>query len=58
MCFMFVFGGRVSLCSPGSLGTCSVDKAGCELRDSIASASKVLGLWPGISIIVLMKGFD
>ena len=33
---------RVSLCSPGSLGTHSVDKAGLELRDQHASASCVL----------------
>jgi hypothetical protein len=35
---------RVSLCIPGCLGTCSVDQAGFELRDSPASASWVLGL--------------
>jgi hypothetical protein len=35
---------RVSLCSPGCPGTCSVDKAGLELRDLPASASCVLGL--------------
>jgi hypothetical protein len=35
---------RVSLCSPGQFRTCSVDKAGLDLRDSPASASRVLGL--------------
>ena len=35
---------RVSLCSPGCLGTHSVDQAGLELRDPPASASQVLGL--------------
>jgi hypothetical protein len=35
------FRDRVSLCSPG---THSVDQAGLELRNSLASASQVLGL--------------
>ena len=30
---VFVFWDRVSLCSPGSPGTCYVDQAGFELRD-------------------------
>ncbi|GAB1296462.1 Inositol polyphosphate 5-phosphatase K [Apodemus speciosus] len=34
----------VSLCSPGCPGTHSVDQAGLELRNSPASASRVLGL--------------
>jgi hypothetical protein len=38
------FGDRVSLCSPGCLGTHSVDQAGLELRDLTASASQVLKL--------------
>jgi hypothetical protein len=39
-----VFGGRVSLYSPGCPGTYSVDQAGLEIRDLPASASLVLGL--------------
>jgi hypothetical protein len=39
----FVFRDRVSLCSPGCLGTYSVDQAGLELRNLPASASQVLG---------------
>jgi hypothetical protein len=35
---------KVSLYSPGYLGTHSVDLAGFELRDLPASASEVLGL--------------
>ncbi|GAB1297895.1 Aldo-keto reductase family 1 member C13 [Apodemus speciosus] len=35
---------RVSLCSPGSPGTHSVDKAGLEIRNMPGSASRVLGL--------------
>jgi hypothetical protein len=34
-----VFQDRVSLYSPGCPGTCSVDQAGLELRDPLASAS-------------------
>jgi hypothetical protein len=34
----------VSLCSPGCLGTHSVDQAGLELRNLPASAFQVLGL--------------
>jgi len=47
-----VFQDRVSLCSPGCLGTHSVDQAHLELRDPPASASGVQGLkactttWP------------
>jgi len=46
-CFLFVclfFWDRVSLYSPGCPGTHSVDQAGLELRNSPASASRVLGL--------------
>jgi hypothetical protein len=46
-CFVFVvfvFQDRVSLCSPGCPGTHSVDQAGLELRNLLASASQVLGL--------------
>jgi hypothetical protein len=42
--FFLVFGDRVSLYSPGCLGTHFVDQAGLELRDPPASASRVLGL--------------
>jgi hypothetical protein len=42
--FVFVFRDRVSLCSPGCLGTHFVDQAGLELRNPPASASQVLGL--------------
>jgi hypothetical protein len=41
--FFLVFRDRVSLCSPGCPGTHSVDQAGLELRNSPASASRVLG---------------
>jgi hypothetical protein len=40
----FFFLDRVSLCSPGCLGTHSVDQAGLELRNLPASASQMLGL--------------
>jgi hypothetical protein len=40
----FVFGDRVSLCSPGCLGTHSIDQGGFEFRNPPASASRVLGL--------------
>ena len=39
-----VFQDRVSLLSPGCLGTHSIDQADLELRDLPASASRVLGL--------------
>jgi hypothetical protein len=42
--FCFVFQDRVSLYSPGCPGTHSVDQAGLELRNLLASASRVLGL--------------
>jgi hypothetical protein len=42
--FLFIFQDRVFLCSPGCLGTHSVDQAGLELRNLPASASQMLGL--------------
>jgi hypothetical protein len=42
--FLLVFRERVSLYSPGCLGTHSVDQAGLKLRNSPASASQVLRL--------------
>jgi hypothetical protein len=42
--FILVFQVRVSLRSPGCPGTHSVDQAGLELRNLLASASQVLGL--------------
>jgi hypothetical protein len=42
-CCCFVFQDRVSLCSPGCPGTHFVDQAGLELRNTPASASRVLG---------------
>jgi hypothetical protein len=42
--FIFGFQDRVSLCSPGCLGTHFVDQVGLELRNLPASASRVLGL--------------
>jgi hypothetical protein len=42
--FVFVFRERVSLYSPGCPGTHFVDQAGLELRNLLASASRVLGL--------------
>jgi hypothetical protein len=44
VCFFLDFRDRVSLCSPGCPGTHFVDQAGLELRNSPASASRVLGL--------------
>jgi hypothetical protein len=41
---VFIFRGRVSLYSPGCPGTHSVDQSGLELRNLLASASRVLGL--------------
>ena len=40
--FSFVFQDRVSLCSPGCSGTCSVDQSGLKLRDLPASDSQGL----------------
>jgi hypothetical protein len=51
--FFFVFWDRVSLCSPGCLGTHSVEQAGLELRNLPASASWVLGL----KVCATMPGF-
>ena len=36
--------GRVSLCSPGCPGTCSIHQGGLQLRDPLASAFRMLGL--------------
>jgi hypothetical protein len=41
--FFSFFGDRVSLSSPGYPGTHSVDQAGLELKNPLASASQVLG---------------
>jgi hypothetical protein len=41
--FVF-FKDRVSLCSPGCPGACSIDQANLKLRDLPASASQKLGL--------------
>jgi hypothetical protein len=41
--FFLAFRDRVSLYSPGCPGTYSVDKAGLQLRNPPASASRVLG---------------
>jgi hypothetical protein len=51
-----VFRDRVALCSPGYPGTHFVNQAGLELRNSPASASRVLGLkacatTPGKSVL-------
>lgn len=37
------FGDVVSLCSPVCSGTCSIDQTSFELRDLLASASRMLG---------------
>jgi hypothetical protein len=55
--FFLVFRDRVFLYSPGCPGTHSVDQAVLELRDSPASASRVLGLKacvtiPGLSYVL------
>jgi hypothetical protein len=50
---------RVSLCSPGCLGTHSVDQAVLELRDLPASASQALGLKMCASTLtILMSAFQ
>jgi hypothetical protein len=51
--WFLVFRDRVSLCSPGCLGTHSVDQAGLELRNPPASASQMLG----IKACATMPGF-
>jgi hypothetical protein len=43
-CFVLFFRDRVSLYSPGCPGTHFVDQAGLELRNPLASASRVLRL--------------
>jgi hypothetical protein len=42
--FVVVFQDRVSLCSPGCLGTQSVVQDGLELRELPASSARTLGL--------------
>ena len=37
--FVFVFPDRVSLCSPGCPGTCSLDQAGLKLTEILLSLS-------------------
>jgi hypothetical protein len=59
-CFVLFFWDRVSLYSPGCLGTHSVDQAGLQLRNPPASASQVLGLkacatTPGPSLILYLR---
>jgi hypothetical protein len=44
VCLFVCFQDRGSLYSPGCPGTHSVDQAGLELRNPLASASQVLGL--------------
>jgi hypothetical protein len=52
--FVFVFRGKqVSLYSPGCPGTHFVEQAGLELRNLLASASRVLGL----KVCATMPGF-
>jgi hypothetical protein len=58
--FFWVFRDRVSLCSPGCPGTHFVDRAGLELKNPPASASRVLGLkacatTPGLSYFYFSK---
>ena len=51
--FGLISGDRISLCTPGSLRTRSVDQASLKLRDPPASASQVLGL----KVCATMPGF-
>ena len=46
---------RVSICSPGCPGTCSVDQAGLDLRDLPASASRVPGLQESTQLYLCMS---
>jgi hypothetical protein len=55
--FVWVFGDRVSLCSPGCPGTHSVDQVGLKLRNLPASASQVLGLKACATTAQLMAAF-
>jgi hypothetical protein len=50
--FFVCFCDRVSLCSPGGPGTCSVDQAGLKLRDSPASVSQGMChyTWPTLML--------
>ena len=55
---VFVFRNRVSLDSFDCPGTCLVDQAGFELRDSPASDSQVLGLKvcaPCLSCLIFLR---
>jgi hypothetical protein len=52
--FFFLFG-RVSLYSPGCPGTHSVDQAGLELRNPLASACKVV--WLSLSVLFVRPLF-
>jgi hypothetical protein len=51
--FFWLFRDRVSLYSPGCPGTHFVDQAGLELRNPLASTSRVLGLKACITITQL-----
>jgi hypothetical protein len=57
-CLFVCFRDRVSLCSPGSPGTHSVDQAGLKLRNTPASASQVLGLKACASTARLRETFQ
>jgi hypothetical protein len=52
-----VFRDRVSLCSPGCLGTHTVDQVGLKLRSPPASASRVLGLKVCATTAQLLSSF-
>ena len=53
----FVFRDRVSLCSPGCLGTHCVDEASLKLRNPPATASQVLELKACATTTLLMYSF-
>jgi hypothetical protein len=57
--FVLVFPDKVSLSSPGCPGTHFVDQAGLELRNLLASASRVLELkacatMPGFCLFIFV----
>jgi hypothetical protein len=59
--FGFGFSRQVSLYSPGTPETHFVDQAGLELRNLLASASRVLGLkacatTPGSTVVFFLLG--
>ena len=54
--FFLVFWDRVSLCSPGCPGICSVDQAGLGLRDLPVSAFIMLGLQASSTTVWLILG--